>query len=371
MASFPGVVIVGGGIVGVSTAYFLGLRGVACTVIEQVEIAAGASGKAGGFLAKDWGSASTSQLHVRGFQLHEELAKELDIKSFRYLPTNQVTHRNGRKTTSNAGSCNDEVLVDPETTRSSMMDESTAQVTPLELCTKMWEKARANGAKLELGKAVGLERDDSGMYTGVVLEGGKVIRAGKVVLAMGPWTVAAEDWLGNIRVPMFGIASSSMIVQPKEKVKVQATAVFCEDDKNRCHLEFYPRPDNTIYVCGFGSSPEHQKATLLKMPANQVKPNEARIPKVKESFHRTVHPAIRLEDDDSNVTFQCCLRPCTRDSLPMIGMIPDKNVIIATGHNCWGILWGPETGRVVSELVVSGSCKDVSLKPFDPLRFRH
>jgi glycine/D-amino acid oxidase-like deaminating enzyme len=41
------VVVIGGGIIGTSTAYFLKLRGVDATILEASSIAAGASGKAG------------------------------------------------------------------------------------------------------------------------------------------------------------------------------------------------------------------------------------------------------------------------------------------------------------------------------------
>ncbi len=41
---------------------------------------------------------------------------------------------------------------------------------------------------------------------------------------------------------------------------------------------------------------------------------------------------------------QACMRPCTADGLPMIGQVPGvPHAFIATGHNCWGILWGPAT----------------------------
>ena len=44
------VVVIGGGIIGTSTAYFLKLRGVDVTILEASSIAAGASGKAGTFV---------------------------------------------------------------------------------------------------------------------------------------------------------------------------------------------------------------------------------------------------------------------------------------------------------------------------------
>src|SRR3954467_11173539 len=52
------VVICGGGVFGACPAYFLSQRGIDVTVVERTEVAAAASGKAGGFLALDWCSGS-------------------------------------------------------------------------------------------------------------------------------------------------------------------------------------------------------------------------------------------------------------------------------------------------------------------------
>ncbi len=48
------VLICGGGVIGASVAYFLSLRQVEAVVIERVALASAASGKSGGFLARDW-----------------------------------------------------------------------------------------------------------------------------------------------------------------------------------------------------------------------------------------------------------------------------------------------------------------------------
>ncbi len=72
-------VIIGSGIIGVSTAYFLS-QSQTPTSIQLVEASpdsfASASGYAAGFLAADWFAPSLSKLGKWSFDLHKELAEE-------------------------------------------------------------------------------------------------------------------------------------------------------------------------------------------------------------------------------------------------------------------------------------------------------
>lgn len=63
------------------------------------------------------------------------------------------------------------------------------------------------------------------------------------------------------------------------------------------------------------------------------------------------------------------LRPCSPDGLPYIGRARSyNNVIIATGHAMMGLSLGPGTGRIVSDLVEERKTEvDVAL--FDPNRY--
>ena len=45
------------------------------------------------------------------------------------------------------------------------------------------------------------------------------------------------------------------------------------------------------------------------------------------------------------------------------------NAYVSAGHNCWGILWAPVSGKSMSELIVDGKSSCVDLSAFDPCRF--
>jgi glycine/D-amino acid oxidase-like deaminating enzyme len=73
------IVIIGGGVIGICTAYYLLTTGTSnVTLVETHEVAGAASGKAGGFLALDWHGPATNDLAALSWRLHKELAKEHD-----------------------------------------------------------------------------------------------------------------------------------------------------------------------------------------------------------------------------------------------------------------------------------------------------
>jgi D-amino-acid dehydrogenase len=63
------------------------------------------------------------------------------------------------------------------------------------------------------------------------------------------------------------------------------------------------------------------------------------------------------------------LRPCSPDGLPYVGRTKKyKNLILATGHSMLGISLGPGTGKLVSE-IVNEEQLTMDLSMFDPERF--
>lgn len=62
-------------------------------------------------------------------------------------------------------------------------------------------------------------------------------------------------------------------------------------------------------------------------------------------------------------------RPCSADGLPYIGRVKKyDNLVIATGHSMLGLSLGAGTGKLVSEML-NGQQPSMDISPFDPLRF--
>ena len=370
MAERAPVVIIGGGIVGAASAYYLSLRNTPVVVLESETVAAAASGKAGGFLARNWGSGPVRQLHVDAFDLHAELASTLHLTSYRTLttlsvqvgappPTRPASHP-AWLTGPGVGECED-------------MEGPSAQVTPLELTTALMDAAVGRGAVLRTHTpAIGLERDpSSGAVTGVRVAGGGVLPASHVVIATGPWGGVTSSWLG-LSLPMVGVASASAVFRSPQLTTALSrsppTALFVgEHPVHGTHLEVYPRPNGEVYVCGIGGSDEVSGSRLAPGgdydSASKVNPAPGRVQACYAALTELM-PSV-----PPPFLTQACMRPLLPDGHPCIGFVPGApNVVVAVGHNCWGILLGPLTGKLVAQLVVDGATS-TPLKGLAPGRF--
>ena len=60
-------------------------------------------------------------------------------------------------------------------------------------------------------------------------------------------------------------------------------------------------------------------------------------------------------------------RPCTVDGLPLIGATRSPRVFVSGGHGMWGVVLGPLSGRMLAHQITRGDVHPV-MKNFNPLR---
>eukprot|EP00804_Cyclotella_cryptica_P018067 CCRYP_017606-RA/>CCRYP_017606-RA protein AED:0.03 eAED:0.03 QI:84/1/1/1/1/1/2/396/482 len=399
------IVVIGAGIQGTSVAYQLHKRSASfpphssITILESQAVASAASGKGGGFMARSWGNGVTTGLHELGFDMYEELCAELNVQSYRKLPVLSVapgrppSNKGNQQSVKERNPSLSDVIpdwLDGSVGRISPLGlgEDTAQVTPKEFVEKMMDRMmNANCSdgglsfKLVMGTCTGIdyeEGDGSKSITGVRYTANDkehTLEASDVIVSAGPWSCKAEHWFENsVQLPMEGVKSTSIVWKPpldhEGKLKsVDATALFCgEDERFGTHLEVYPRPDGTVYICGIGGS-DYISTSDLQSSAflSSCPPKPDRVTAATSAFHAMSNTYAQKGELQ---TVQACMRPCPPDALPYMGTVPGySGAYINAGHNCWGIAWAPACGRAMAELVLDGECACLDLNPFDPARF--
>lgn len=371
------VVVCGGGVIGVCTAYFLAKNGAAVTLVEKSSVACAASGKAGGFLALDWcDGGPVSSLARASFNLHRSLAQELNgPQSYGYRPLTtlslSITESESAPSNSKPSGSNsilpnwvDGPVRSPRTIGTR---ETTAQVHPQLFTRTLISKAIENyGVEVVIGKleSVEVEETQESRVRSVVLDGGRVINSDAVVLALGPWSCKLELLSSIFKV--HSLKAHSIVLEPKEPNAITPHALFLSyylsQGTKPLDPEVYPRPTGEVYVCGMSAEEE------VPDDPEQIVGNPEAIAVLKRVAKSV---SSHLGEGEVEVKAeQACFLPCTDDSVPVIGEVPGiQGCYVATGHSCWGILNGPATGAAMAELVLDGRASIVDLTPFSPARF--
>lgn len=348
-------VVVGGGIVGLTTAFYLVKKGHRVLLVEKCAIACHSSGKAGGFLTdgdSGWHRGAIAKLAKRSFSLHEALADEFGADAIGWRRVRCV------------GSGPGDVATPPwlkPAFKNDMGDQSgLAQVSPHKLMDALTEAVKSRGCEVMIGKVVGVEVKEDAVVAVRVEEQASAeplrLPCAAVVLAMGAWARDAAEWFPGSALPKDTVASRyTSVVWDDAEVGKDATMVFVSDEH---HVEIYPRADE-CYANGCPTTTELPDDPRAIVPPPQT---------VEDVKAETIGAVARLKDAPVLRTTACFLAG-SDDGSPVVGKVPGvRNAVIACGGGCWGILNGPAMGEATAALVL-GEEPSVNLEPFDPARF--
>ena len=354
------VVVCGAGVIGASIAWFLAERGVGATVVERRAVACAASGKSGGFIARDWCDGQPqAELARASFDLHAELARTLGADyGYRRIDTLLVAGSDHGGVDRYRGMASPAWLDGRCAVHSAIGSTSTtATIHPERFTRALIDAACARGARLVHGTVEGIARGAGGAVRGVRIDGAEMA-ADAVVIAMGPWSILAAQWLPL--PPVAGLKGYSVVLAPRSPVPAQALFVEYESASGeRSSPEIVARADGEVWACGQSSDDP------LPIDPADVAVDEA---KCREIARICAALSSRLDGADVLRT-QACYRPICADAMPLLGAVPDVGgAYVATGHNCWGMLNAPASGRAMAELLCDGASSSIDLSPFDPAR---
>ncbi|KAJ2994117.1 hypothetical protein HDV02_001854 [Globomyces sp. JEL0801] len=342
------IATIGGGVIGTSLAYYLlkeskSLSNISIVLIEASEIAGGASGNAGGFLARNWHNGPALKLAQLSFDEHIELASKFgDSYSFQFVKTMSVGFGNQKSQT---------VRLDTNFLNSECIErhsiigqqEDCALIKPYQFTQKMFNLAsQFEGFSFLKAKVVKISQRE------LTLESMEVLEFDKIVCTAGPWT---PTLLKEIDISSEKV--HSIIVKVSKDLPLDPVAIFGEISISRKEVEIYPRMDE-IYVCGDVGFVDKSS---LPETSNQISINNDIIQELKGFVDSvsTVTKGLAITKS------QACYVPFADH--PILSKVTDC-LHVASGHGVWGILLAPGTAKLMTELLLYGECKSLDLTPF-------
>ena len=364
------VAIIGGGAMGASTAYYLAKAGIRSTIIERDGIATKASGYNAGGLNPLTGyglPGPLTDISNVTFRMHADLAqcleeesgvpyhhKTIAIVSVAFddsdLPEMRDTHdafqaADDRFTShwlDAADLRNMEPRLNPDAQRG-LYTHGHCSLSGYEFTLALARAAERSGAQILHTEATGIDTDGD-RVTAVNTRDGK-IPCDAVVIASGPWSAQAEQWLG-VKIP----------VEPYkgEILRLSIPGDLPEHDYSGGGANVHNRADGLLWAGateqkkGFDLEPsDYARDTLMKGAT-------------------TLMPFLK---DAEIAKHTVCLRPLTPDWLPIVGAAPGwSNAHLATGAGKKGILFAPAIGKATADLITTNTT-DIPLTGFAPERF--
>lgn len=236
-----------------------------------------------------------------------------------------------------------------------------AQLHPFLFTSMIANEAKASGVEIIIGSASSINYLEDGTAVKSVSyrlkdsEDVHQLPAHYVIVAAGPWTSTVLP-----KVPITGARNCAIHLRAPSK-EISPDLVFFNNEVPNSwfpRIKFYPRPDDTIHI---SAGTDH--LTLLPESTDLVEADK----EICEHLRRAadfISPHLRGRE---LLVEQACYRPALtipgrdRTHGPLLASTPILGLILATGHDNWGIQNSPATGKIVSELVFDGKAMSADI----------
>ena len=329
------IVVVGGGLIGLTIALELHDRGAIVTVIERGHSLAEASTAAAGMLAADdphnapelWPLSQLSVQHYPNF-LHR--IEELSGITVPFQTESTLQY-----------------LRDGTTLRLQERSLDPGQLAPALLAAVKRTSIRL----LEHTRLVAIQKTTHGVR--MQTSSGEEITAKAIVYAAGAWTSEVMTDLSEDAVPIAPRKGQML------RVRLPDTLPLSEVHRNE-RIYILPRTCGpqagtaligaTVEDAGFDTTVQPQDIARLRALAAELLPEFA------------------AESEAPTIEAWAGLRPSTPDFLPILGACSRRGHFIASGHHRNGILHAPATAIVIADLV-EGKAPAINISAFSIDRF--
>lgn len=350
------VIIIGGGIIGLSLAIALRKRGATVLVVERGEPGREASHAAGGMLVECAleTPAALQPLALASARMYPEFAHELEVESGQKVdlrdqgtivipPPQHVHERPGFNLSSLLPAPLAELesaLAEPARPAFYLTERS---VDPRALTSAALKTAKTRGVDFSSGDPVTAVNVSDGRITGITTTK-TAFNASKIINCAGAWS--GQIWVGSRALPTRPVKGQMLCLAMSSRDLLKHVIRSPE-------VYLIPRSDGRLLVGATVEEAGFDKRT---------------VPETIQRLHRAALALVPKLRDAKILEDWAGLRPGTPDDLPILGATDTDGYYVATGHFRDGILLAPITARLMAD-VIEGHEPGQELTAFSPARF--
>lgn len=364
------VVVIGGGIIGTSTAYNLAKKGVRDVVlVEKGFLASGSTGRCGAGVRTQWGTEMNCLLAKKSLEILENINEELDYEGDREFKQGgylllAYTEREVSQFKKNVELQNrlgiPSRLISVDEAKEIVPFLNTDGVISGAFCQKdghanpfLVVQAYANAAK-----RLGVEINTFTTVKDIVMENGKVksvvtdkgiIETNRVVNAAGGYAQVVANMAG-LKLPNYAERHQILVTEPVNPILKPMVMSFSAN-------YYIQQTPHGSFIMGYGDGNEK--------PGFNIDSEWEFLEVMSKKAVTLLPPLGRLRV----VRQWAGLYEMTPDRQPIIGDSPElEGYYVATGFSGHGFMLGPVTGLLMSELM-TGEKPSIDISSLDAGRF--
>jgi 4-methylaminobutanoate oxidase (formaldehyde-forming) len=363
------VIVVGGGVAGLSTAMQLARRGQRVVVLERDQLGNGSTGRAAGLLGQLRGTAEATRMLMDGVQIVQGLEAEADVEIFVQTGSLRVAATPERAQevadlVAMGKSIGFEIEHLPiEDVAAKLPYMKTDDLLDACFCPTdgHLQPAELVGAYIKIGKRLGVQYETRVPIQQIVVEAGRAkgvrtsagdYHAAAVVNAAGPWSYLVAD-LADTVLPTAALQHHYLTTRPDTVHPVDRLSPAIRDRQ----LRIYSRPESGGLIVGIyaAETVEYNMEDLpsdFDMSAMKARRDDIHVAMLIDAAQQRfpwINERTAMSVTTGIMTF-------TPDGKPFCGKMPDVDGLYhCAGFSGHGIVQSPTIGVIMAQLILDGT----------------